>query len=910
MNEHIHYFDKKDFYEECFKFLSRYSSSKYSIYKNNNDTLKILLSAFFYLKSFILSLYNCSISYISSMHQFIYKLQFILLLIVFLFSFVMTFEENSQISTNLLISAYFKKNALTRISYDMIEDEQKVIENQNINLNNINFDDLNKLIRDKINKDKKENIDSLDNTYSCQGDTIHFDNKDFKCNDKNIYNKIKTKEELLDEFKSRISSNIKNPHKTETLKVIASKSNDNFFLYYNSLKYILINCLSFFVLYIFIKFTLNSKIKGSLLFNIFCIFISFNLLYSSYKNELYLTSNFFFILLIYINKNLIDSVYLKLKFKRKDFEIMSTSLMAFDFRQFHLKCIVLLNVTILSGILSIFFFKSFLNYITFYICLFTLIVFLSNCIEPIIPYYLKPIKNIIIFTAGIINFFLSKLILRIFISENYLLKQTNYFRKYINNYDIIFKDDSLYFVSDLFSFFCFDYIREYFDFQINISLLIDNFLDNNNNDEILKNKLQKEALNQFGGWILFLWISMLIGVIGIFKKEFICLIMCIYLIKILMNYFCNLYDPKLSKFLFYIHSFLFLFANVDISNNENTYLINLFYSFTSIDKDIISFIIRLITLLFIVYYIIVINLILYNSYSDKCKYENEIKSIKKDNQDINIYHIEIEKVPIGKIQKLFKYIGVFLDCFINYIIICIIIKIYNNYEKYIILKIIYAILSIIFHVIKTSNINKINNTLEYMLNFFIWFFFSIRIINLSNSVLSLIFFINHINLLILIIYYFLNEKRNIISTFIIFFCLIIGYYHLNSYIFLIDAIISITALILINIINININDNNENDDGKNSEEKEKNEELGNMNVYNSLSLLFLLPILLFFLLQLKFQNYFNFLNNIDRYIKEFMVRMYILYDGNYKKNVIKEEPVEFVVITYFIDALKLISGNY
>ena len=42
MNEHIHYFDKKDFYEECFKFLSRYSSSKYSIYKNNNDTLKIL----------------------------------------------------------------------------------------------------------------------------------------------------------------------------------------------------------------------------------------------------------------------------------------------------------------------------------------------------------------------------------------------------------------------------------------------------------------------------------------------------------------------------------------------------------------------------------------------------------------------------------------------------------------------------------------------------------------------------------------------------------------------------------------------------------------------------------------------------------------------------------------------------
>ena len=113
--------------------------------------------------------------------------------------------------------------------------------------------------------------------------------------------------------------------------------------------------------YLFIKFTLCSKTRGSFLFNLLFIFIIFNLLYVFYKREFYFASNCFFILFIYINKNLIDSVYLKLKYKRKDFEIFSTSLIAFDFKQFHLKIILLLNATILSGTFSIFLFKSLIN---------------------------------------------------------------------------------------------------------------------------------------------------------------------------------------------------------------------------------------------------------------------------------------------------------------------------------------------------------------------------------------------------------------------------------------------------------------------------------------------------------------------------------------------------------------------
>ena len=84
-------------------------------------------------------------------------------------------------------------------------------------------------------------------------------------------------------------------------------------------------------------------------------------------------------------------------------------------------------------------------------------------------------------------------------------------------------------------------------------------------------------------------------------------------------------------------------------------------------------------------------------------------------------------------------------------------------------------------------------------------------------------------------------------------------------------------------------------------------------INNSLSLLFLLPILVFFLIQLKFQNYFNFLNNLDQIIKDVMIKMYILDDDsddddqyNYEEN----EPIEFFIISEIIYAMKIVSGNY
>ena len=328
MNKNVHYFNKAKIYEEYYSILSK---TKYSLYKNNNDTIKIFISTFLKLKLFVISLWDFFISYISSMKHFLYKLQFILLLQVFLFSFITTFEGNANISTDLIISAYFPKNHITRISYEVIKEEENK-KNAKTSFKDNNYNNNN------------------DFPSSCNENVINFDNIKIYNKSKCYQNKTEKniiKKDLQSETVDKHYSNIKNEfYNIYNGNLIMNKDSEVIFIYNITIRYLVINFLSFSLLYSFIKFTLNSKIRGSLIFNLFCILISFNLLYALYRNEYYLSSNFFFILIVYINKNMIDSIYIKLKYKRKDFEIFSTSLMAFDSKQFHLKFILLILVTI------------------------------------------------------------------------------------------------------------------------------------------------------------------------------------------------------------------------------------------------------------------------------------------------------------------------------------------------------------------------------------------------------------------------------------------------------------------------------------------------------------------------------------------------------------------------------------
>ena len=909
MNEHIHYLNEVNSYKELINKLSKSISKKYFSKNNNNDTLNLLVSLFSKTKSFIFSISKNFFINIHSINRLKYKIELIILLMIFLVSYVVGYEEIKNIPNHLLASAYFSSGKISYLSFDNTQLIFNEIDEENINLEDINFDELNEIIKEKINKNK---LIIEDNKIHCKSDPVNINNnKEFSYiyninisdnPNNNIFN-AKLKEELIEEIKNKIGSNQKTNFYQE--KTINVKEENIFMLYNDIIKKILINFISFVIMFLFIKFTLNSRVRGSFIFDLFFLILNSYLLLYFYKIKIYLASDFFFILVIYTNKNFIDSIYLKLRFKRRDFEIFSTSLMAFDFKQFYLKSLVLIISTFLSGILSIYFFPSFLNYIIFYICLFTFIVFISNTVEPIVPYILKPIKNLVIFSTGIVNFIFSKIVLKNHFKNIEIQNNNVYLKK--NNYT---KSDTLYLIIDLFSLFCFDYIRGYLDFQIEINLLVDNIIDNNG--ELSRAKIINLALNQLGTWVFLLWASILIGIIGIFKKEYICLFMSIYLSKLFMNYFCNLYDVKLSKYIYYFHSFLFILINLEISSNENTYLINLFSSLLSINKDVVSFIIRLLILLTIIYYIIVINMILYNSFIDKLKIEKEKEEMKKEDKNNNFLK-EWKNFLFGTSKIFYKFIDVFFDCFINYFIICLVIKIFISYEKSQIFKVLYGLILIIFFLIKLFIISKIINKFKYYFYLFIWLLLSLRLIYITHTKLSFVFFINHLNIFLFMLMYILNEKNHYIFSFIFIIALFFVYCKLNSFMIIIDIILAFTTFISINIINnINTNDNNEDNEYQNNEimeEKEKNEENGNMNIYNSLSLLFLLPILIFFGLQLKFQNYFNFLNIIEKIVSEILEKIYILYDESNRSKIIKE-PIEFIIISKMVYVLQIVSANF
>jgi hypothetical protein len=151
------------------------------------------------------------------MRHFLYKLQFILLLQVFLFSFIATFEDNSNISTDLIISAYFPKNHITRISYDLIKEE----ENEKLKKNP---------------KIKDNNIINGNFPSSCAENVIFFDNNEMYNNSK-CYQEKKDKkeinEDLLPETDGKDYISIKNEfyNQMHNRNLITYRDNEFIFIY-------------------------------------------------------------------------------------------------------------------------------------------------------------------------------------------------------------------------------------------------------------------------------------------------------------------------------------------------------------------------------------------------------------------------------------------------------------------------------------------------------------------------------------------------------------------------------------------------------------------------------------------------------------------------------------------------------
>ena len=833
------------------------SLSNDNIDKNNNDTLNFIAKVFIFLESNIFSLYKYILNYIPSFQRTFYKIQYIFIIFTLLFSFAYSYEDNSNISTGLIISAYFRGcSRLTYVKYDTIGSAQNKIKEEG-NYKNIKY----KITKNNI-KSKNKNID-------CENRYISEDLKSLMSSSANTKNTYVNYEK-----------NINN-------RLI---DKDNFYSFFIiSIKTLIFSFISFMILYFFIKVTYSSKIRSSFIFNTFCLFIIYNLTNGLYENDYFLASTFMFILLIYLFKCLIDSIYLFLKYKKKDFEIFSMNLTAVNKHQFLLKVILLTLATIISGFMSISIYKLCLNYILFYLCLLTLMVFLCNCLEPFSPPYLKPIKNILMFIVGLINFIICKF---------YVTKNSANSVFDINSGDMIIiekeeeeyiiYESSLYFVSDLFSLFCFDYLREYIEFKYE-----DNF------------NFHKKLTKLDFIIILFFLSSFFIGIAGIIKNEYVCFILSIYIAKISIGYFTKKFNTKISRLINHSVIIFFIFVHLKISSKRDIFLIN-FFSFTKLSSKLLSHIFSFVNLLILIYFVYKTYYILYYSKENLSKDElkelpeEQVNKILEFTSNISKQKLKNLKIQIIHDNKKYKMNNIFYvsnDLCLNHFEICIIFIILKDSENNWFIKILYFVIVLIFNSIKLFVVNEIKNNVEYLSNYFICFIFTLRLLSLSLPISRLLHFLCQIHLFVLVSVYSIDKKKNKFITIIIAFHLLFGLSKINSFFLAIDLI----ALII-------SPHSKEFFSRKNNELKDKKEKFEEILKKCNISLIFALFIFTLFALQLfGLYNYNKTLNLFSLYFNNINAEN-IACEPKNNSDIAdngKRIPIEYYIINEIYSLLKI-----
>jgi len=805
---------------------------------NNNDTLNFVSKIFEFLESNIYSFCQYFLNSINSFNRTFYKIQYILLIMTLLFTFVYSFEDNSNISTNLIVSAYFPNcSHLTHIKYENVQKPYNKTQK-------------------KINI-KKKDINNNNNLIDCENGRINEDLKSFMSSSANTKNTYVNYEKRSN-------------------KILINKGNFHSF-FIDSIKSSTFSMVSFFALYYFIKLTYTSKFRSFLIFNIFFMYIVYNVTNSLYKNNYFLSSTFMFVLLIYLFKSLLDSIFLLLKYRKKDFEIFSTNLTAINCKQFLLKFVILSLATIISGFMSISYYKLCLNYIIFYLCLLTLMVFLCNCLEPFAPPYLKPIKNILMFIVGLLNFIICKFY---FLSNNSAFDIGTRDMIFIGNEEEDRSESSLYLVSDLFSLFCFDYLRDYINMQFD-----DNF-------QFHKKLTKKDIII-----ISFFLSSFGVGIVGLIKNEYICFILSIYITKISSNYFIKIFKTKISRLINHFTLIFYIFFHLKMSYNRDAFLLN-YFSFIKMDNDLLSDIIRFLNLLILIYYGCDKYYSLYfaniNFNNDDLKElpEEQVNKILEFTSNISkqkLKNLKIQIIHDNNKYKLNNIIYMSIDlCFLHFLI-CIIFVVLGEDEINMFCKLLFSFLFFISNSIKFNVFNEIQNNIEYILTYLVGFMLNCRLAILSLQTSKILYFMCQINLLLVIISYSTSDKKNKLISIIIIFHLFYQLSKINSIFLIIDLLSLIISPLCIEYLSKKTND---------ISQSMKNDKTIN------LSLLFLL-VLVIFLLQLygiynynKILNYFNINQNEYEGINDFMY-------NDLNENQRKKIDIEYLIINGIYSLLKI-----
>ena len=770
------------------------------------------------------------------------RMCFYSIFVIVLFSF----SQSQYVPIDLIINAYFNKSQIIHISYDNI-----------IKSNKNNFDNAYK--KSKAYDKKIKYIDPNGN-----------------CNEYNYYD---------------INNNNYNDG------YILIQNNDFYLFNFIPLITSLITFISFFFLYITIKITYYSKISNSFMINIIGLYLNYKIVSYLYSSSFYIASGFIFILFLYFYKCSIDSLYCIFKFNRNDFEIYSIRLCADNIRQFWLKFTILFFGTLLSGFLSMNYFKLFFNYIAFYLCLFTLIIFLCNCLEKNYLVEYKYSKSILIFILGNINFAVNKLLRKKYYEENDI--EPNKINDNIPNVN------SFYFISDLFSLFCFDYIDDYIEYKYQYYLS-------------KKKKIKKIFnLNDFVFILLFV-VFLIISIYGIIFKEYISYFIALILAKKFNKYFPSIFNYSIGRIFNHFMVLIFIFEQYEISTTGDEYIINTMINLI-LGRDNAILLFKFIGLLFFLINLVNSNYLYY--YSDDChqnlyryfKTFNEFRNISdilenntfendndNDNDETNSDDEDFLNLNIDEITNLYRkkykikiianntsYIKIkrnlfaidFSLCYLD-MILTTVFAVYYEYNVF--LKILYIIIICFLLSRKFFLLNEIKGNVFYFIYYVISFIFSSRLIFFTCIDSFYFTIIMHLNMFSLLTYYCFNNRRNLFVTIFIILHLFIAYYQKLFTFLLFNLVFLILTLIFMNF---------------RDKEKYRIEKYDEQN--SKLSLIFLLSLMTFFLIQLYgINNLLYLIQSGYDYLMNLMDKISLMLSSKNNGDI---RLIEYYIITDIID---------
>ena len=757
-----------------------------------------------------------------------------------------SFSQSQYVPIDLIINAYFNKSQIIHISYDNI-----------IKSNKNNFDNAYK--KSKAYDKKIKYIDPNGN-----------------CNEYNYYD---------------INNNNYNDG------YILIQNNDFYLFNFIPLITSLITFISFFFLYITIKITYYSKISNSFMINIIGLYLNYKIVSYLYSSSFYIASGFIFILFLYFYKCSIDSLYCIFKFNKNDFEIYSIRLCADNIRQFWLKFTILFFGTLLSGFLSMNYFKLFFNYIAFYLCLFTLIIFLCNCLEKNYLVEYKYSKSILIFILGNVNFAVNKLLRKKYYEENDI--EPNKINDNIPNVN------SFYFISDLFSLFCFDYIDDYIEYKYQYYLS-------------KKKKIKKIFnLNDFVFILLFV-VFLIISIYGIIFKEYISYFIALILAKKFNKYFPSIFNYSIGRIFNHFMVLIFIFEQYEISTTGDEYIINTMINLI-LGRDNAILLFKFIGLLFFLINLVNSNYLYY--YSDDChqnlyryfKTFNEFRNISdilenntfendndNDNDETNSDDEDFLNLNIDEITNLYRkkykikiianntsYIKIkrnlfaidFSLCYFD-MILTTVFAVYYEYNVF--LKILYIIIICFLLSRKFFLLNEIKGNVFYFIYYVISFIFSSRLIFFTCIDSFYFTIIMHLNMFSLLTYYCFSNRRNLFVTIFIILHLFIAYYQKLFTFLLFNLVFLILTLIFMNF---------------RDKEKYRIEKYDEQN--SKLSLIFLLSLMTFFLIQLYgINNLLYLIQSGYDYLMNLMDKISLMLSSKNNGDI---RLIEYYIITDIID---------